>query len=182
MAKYFSIIIGIIGLAFSIYEYRKNKKKQLTGLGKLNKNRPPKVRIVYSKNQKSSDRPKVTASKDVYYWFKQIWSSQMQTREEMYVLLLNRNNKILGYHVLSMGGITSTVADIRLLYAVALKSLATSIILAHNHPSGSLQPSNSDIDLTKKVKDAGLLMDITLLDHLIITNDSYYSFADEGNL
>ena len=183
MTKYFSIILAVIGLVFAIYEFRKSKKdKQVSGLGKLNANRPPKIRIVYSKNQKAKDRPKITSSRDVYYWFKQVWSSQMQTREEMYVLLLNRNNRVLGYHQLSMGGITGTVADIRLIYAVALKSLATSIIIAHNHPSGNLNPSNSDISLTRKVKDAGELLDISLLDHLIITNDGYYSMNDEGKM
>lgn len=181
--KYFSIILVTLGFVYAIYEFRKSKKnKQIEYLGKLNPNRPPKIRIVYSKKQKVKDRVKVTSSKDVYKWFKQIWSSQMQTREEMYVLLLDRNNQILGYHVLSSGGITSTVADLRLLYAVALKSLATSIILAHNHPSSNLNPSDSDIKLTQKVKETGQLMDITLLDHLIISPDGYYSFADEGRM
>jgi len=82
--------------------------------------------------------------------------------------------------VLSMGGITGTVADIRLLFSVALNSLATSVIMSHNHPSGNLNPSQQDKDLTRKVQDAGKLMDIQLLDHVIITRESYYSFADEG--
>lgn len=159
-----------------------NKKKALEGLGKVNTNRPPKVRIVYSKNQKPSERIKVTSSKDVYHWFRSLWSSQLQTREEMLVLLLNRNNQILGYHTLSSGGITGTVADIRLLYSVALNALATSVIIAHNHPSGNLNPSEADRVLTRKVKEAGKIMDITLLDHLIITKDGYFSFADENEM
>ena len=169
---------------FLVYRYIKNKNNIFNGLGKANpnKNRPPKIRIVYSKNQKASDRAKIVSSRDVYYWFKRLWSSQMQTREEMYALFLNRNNRILGYHILSSGGITGTVVDSRLLFAVALKSLATNIIIAHNHPSGNLNPSPEDIELTKKIKETGNLMDITLLDHLIITKDSYYSFADEGEL
>jgi DNA repair protein RadC len=162
-----------------VYRYIKNKNNLFNGLGKLDKNRPPKIRIVYSKNQKASDRIKISGSNDVYHWFKKVWSSQMQTREEIYVLLLNRNNQILGYQILSSGGITGTVADVRLLYAVALKALATSVILAHNHPSGNLQPSETDKVLTQKIKDAGNLMDITLLDHLIITREGYFSFADE---
>ena len=179
--KYFSIILGVIGLSFAIYEFRNNRKrKAVNGLGKINFKKPPKVRIIYSHKDNPQDRPKISSSKDVYHWFKNIWSSQMETREEMYVLLLNRNNKILGYHTLSMGGITGTVADVRLLYAVALKSLATSVIIAHNHPSGTLSPSNADIQLTKKVKEAGKIMDITLLDHLIISKQGFYSFADEG--
>jgi len=100
----------------------------------------------------------------------------------MIILLLDRSNSVLGYDMLSMGGITGTVADIRLLYSVALNSLATSIIMSHNHPSGNMIPSQSDIDLTKKVKEVGKVMDIQLLDHIIISTDRYYSFADEGML
>ena len=180
--RYFSIILATLGLAYSVYEFRKSKQKAVNGLGKVNPNRPPKIRIIYSKKQKASDRHKVAKSDDVYDLFKSVWSSQIQTREEMYVLFLNINNQILGYHILSSGGITSTIADLRLLFAVALKSLATSIILAHNHPSGNLKPSESDIKLTTKIKEAGKLMDISLLDHLIITDDGYYSFSDEGQL
>ena len=183
MTKYFSIILATIGFIFAIYEFRKNQKnKAVNGLGKLNKHRPPKMRIVYSRNQDAKDRPKIKGSRDVYDWFRRIWSSQIDTREEMYVLYLNRNNQILGYHQLSMGGINGTVADVRLLYSVALKSLASAVILAHNHPSGNLQPSNADIELTNNFKKAGELLNINLLDHLIISTDSYYSFADEGML
>jgi len=81
-----------------------------------------------------------------------------------------------------MGGINGTVADVRLLFATAVQSLATSVIIAHNHPSGTLEPSNADIQLTDKIKEAGKLMDISLLDHLIITDYGYYSFADEGRM
>ena len=180
--RYFSIILATLGFVYALYEFKKNKNKTVDGLGEVKIKRPPKVRIIYSKKQKSSDRVKVTSSKDVYNVFKRIWSSQMQTREEMYVLFLNRNNKVLGYHTLSFGGITSTVADIRLLFAVALKSLSVGIILCHNHPSGNLKPSASDIQLTTKIKDAGKMMDIVLLDHLIITSEGYYSFVDEGDM
>ena len=183
MTKYFSIILAVIGLVFAIYEFRKNSKKRaVNGLGKLNTHRPPKIRIVYSRNQKASDRVKVTSSRDVYHWLQQIWSKQIDVREEMYVLYLNRNNEILGYHQLSMGGINGTVADIRLLFAVAVKSLCSSVILAHNHPSGNLKPSNADINLTKKVKEAGNVLDISVLDHLIVTKEGYYSLADEGQI
>lgn len=180
--KYFSIILATLGFVYAIYEVRKSRKKAVNGLGKLDFSRPPKVRIVYSKNQKPSESVKVTSSKDVYNWFKKLWSSQLQTREEMLILLLNRNNQILGYHTLSSGGITGTVADIRLLYSVALNALATSVIIAHNHPSGNLSPSESDRVLTRKVKAAGQVMDIALLDHLIITKEGYYSFADQGEM
>lgn len=161
----------------------KRKIKQVEGLGKsIIATRPPKLRIVYSKKQNPSDRLKITSSSDAYKILQEIWSKQIETREEMIILLLDRSNHILGYHILSMGGITGTVADLRLLFSVALKSLSTSFILAHNHPSGNLNPSQADIDLTRKIKEAGKIMDIQLLDHLIMTKNEYYSFADEGSL
>jgi len=180
--KYFSIILAILGLVYSIYRFRKDKQKAIDGLGKIDKGRPPKLRIVYSRNQQTKDRKKIQSSQDAYAVFKKIWSKQIEVREEMYVLFLNRKNNVLGYHILSIGGITGTVADLRLLFAVALKSLATSIIIAHNHPSGQLSPSGEDIELTKKIKETGDIMNITLLDHLIVTTDTYYSFSDEGDL
>ena len=96
---------------------------------------------------------------------------------------LNGANRLLGIYEVSKGGITSTVVDIRLILSVALKSAATGIILAHNHPSGNLQPSIQDKDITKKIQEASKLLDLTLFDHLIVISDSaYYSFADEGQL
>lgn len=170
------VVVLVIGTLFY-------KRTHRDGLGRaMKKGRPPKMRIVYSRKMKSNERPQISSSKDAYDVLRQVWSSQIETREEMYILFLDRSNSVIGYHVLSMGGITGTVADVRLIYSVALKSLATSIILAHNHPSEQLNPSKSDIDVTTKVKEAGVVMDITLLDHLIVTKHSYYSFADEGVL
>ena len=104
-------------------------------------------------------------------------------QEECIVLFLNQANMPLGVLKLSRGGISGTVVDIRIILATALTSLASSIIIAHNHPSGQLKPSKSDEELTNKLKHGAKLLDITLLDHLIITPDNkYYSFSDEGNL
>ena len=103
-------------------------------------------------------------------------------QEEVKVLLLNRNNKVLGIYALAKGGITSCVVDVRIILAVALKALATGIILVHNHPSGNLQPSTDDKKITEQLNSSCKLMGITLLDHLIITKDDYFSFADEGLL
>jgi len=179
MGKQLIIIIILLLIAIIVIK----RKKQIEGLGKLDsKNRPPKLRIVYSKKQNAKDRQKIASSNDAYKILNEIWSKQIETREEMIILLLDRSNNVLGYHILSMGGITGTVADLRLLFAVALKSLSTSFILSHNHPSGNLSPSQADIDLTNKIKQAGKVMDIQLLDHLIITKTNYYSFADEGVL
>jgi len=102
--------------------------------------------------------------------------------EEFWVLYLNNSNKLLSKNLMSKGGITSTLVDVRLLYKRALELSAVAIILCHNHPSGTIEPSKSDRELTAKIKEAGNSLDIRLLDHLIITEKSYFSFADSGEL
>lgn len=104
----------------------------------------------------------------------------MEFKEEFYIILLNRANKVLGWYKVSEGGMSGTVVDPKLVFSIALKSLASSLVLAHNHPSGNLKPSNEDINLTKKLKEAGALLEIPVLDHLILTTDGYFSFGDEG--
>ena len=103
-------------------------------------------------------------------------------QEEFKVMLLNRGNKVIGVYEASSGGLTGTVADPRLILAAALKSLAVSIILSHNHPSGNLKPSRADEELTQKIKVAAAYHDIKVMDHIIITSEGYYSFANEGLL
>ena len=105
---------------------------------------------------------------------------KLQMQEEAKILLLNRNNNVLGIYSLAKGGLTSCVVDVRIILSIALKTLATGIILVHNHPSGNLKPSQADLDITKKLKQSCDLLDISFLDHLIITKDNYFSFADEG--
>jgi DNA repair protein RadC len=101
--------------------------------------------------------------------------------EEFMVLLLNRANRVMGCLKLSKGGLTGTVVDLRILFGTALKAMASSIVIAHNHPSGNLTPSDADRELTSQIKQAGKLLDITLLDHLILgTEGDYASFANEG--
>lgn len=102
--------------------------------------------------------------------------------EEFWILLLNRQNHLIKKHFVSSGGMSGTVADQRLIFKKALEESASGIILAHNHPSGSCKPSRDDISLTKKLKEAGKIMDIPILDHIIVTDTGYYSFADEGIL
>ncbi len=104
----------------------------------------------------------------------------LQMQEEVKIILLNRRNKVLGIYSLAKGGLTSCIVDVRIILSIALKTLATGIILVHNHPSGNLKPSKADLDITKKLKNSCDLLDISLLDHLIITKDNYFSFADEG--
>lgn len=123
---------------------------------------------------------KITCSRDAYDLLSPLMSDEI--REQFYLLLLNNANKVISEQVLSEGGITGTVVDARLLFKQALLSNATSIVLAHNHPSGNLKPSQADIDLTRKIKDAGKLLEIKLMDHLIVADGGYYSFADEGML
>jgi DNA repair protein RadC len=102
--------------------------------------------------------------------------------EEFWLLLLNRANMVIKKEMISRGGVTGTVVDARVIFKSALENRASSIIMAHNHPSGNLKPSEEDIRITKKIKEAGKLMEISLIDHLIITDSGYYSFGDEGML
>lgn len=124
---------------------------------------------------------KVTGSKDAADAFRAIWPAYDHI-EFSYMLMMNRQNQILGYHQLSKGGMTGAVVDVRVVFQVALKACATSLILAHNHPSGNLDTSDADRKITRQIKEAGLILDIPLLDHLIMTTDSYLSMADEGLL
>lgn len=137
------------------------------------------IKISYSPKVKNIDREKISSSQQVYNLVLSNWD-EINIRETMKVLFLNRANKVIGIYELSKGGITGTVVDIRLLFAAVLKSLSCSIILLHNHPSGNLKPSEADIHITNKIKDAGKLLDIQILDHLIITEDEYFSFTDQG--
>lgn len=126
------------------------------------------------------DRPLVRSSKDSYHAISPILEDL--PHEEFWILLLNRANRIISRERVSAGGVTGTVVDARIVFKRALDMLACSIVLCHNHPSGQLKPSQADIDLTKQMKAAGKTLDILVVDHLIISNKGYYSFADEGIL
>lgn len=102
------------------------------------------------------------------------------SHEEFWVILLGRSGKVIAKELVSKGGISGTVADPRIIFHIALQHHAVSVVLIHNHPSGNLKPSQQDIELTKKIAAAGRMLEINIFDHLIITNDGYYSFADEG--
>jgi DNA repair protein RadC len=102
--------------------------------------------------------------------------------EAFWIILLNKANKVINKCIISEGGISGTVVDPKKIYKIALDHHASSIILGHNHPSGNIQPSEADQKITKKIKDAGLMLDVAVLDHLIIGDNKYYSFADEGTL
>lgn len=139
------------------------------------------IEVKYSTKIKPSERIKITCSNDAAEAFRELWSQSMEYKESFYAMYLNRNNRILGIHKVSEGGLAGTVVDIRCIFQIALKANAVSVIVAHNHPSGNDVASEQDKTITRKIKDAGTFLDIPLLDHLIMLPESgYMSFADEG--
>lgn len=132
------------------------------------------------KDLETDEKPKVSSSKDAY----EIIKGDLLDipHEEFWVLILNRANRVVRKQQISQGGVAGTVADPKIIYKSALDALASGIILVHNHPSGNLTPSQADIDLTKKLKEAGKMLEIQVLDHIILAGQKYYSFADEGML
>ncbi len=127
-----------------------------------------------------TEKPKITSSKDA---FEQVSSDLMDLpHEEFWIILTNRANRIVKKQQISSGGVAGTVADPKLIFKLAIAELASGLILAHNHPSGNLYASQADIALTKKIKEAGNLLEIQLLDHIIVAGKRYFSFADEGML
>jgi DNA repair protein RadC len=146
------------------------------------------IQLSYKSKVKASLRPKISSSRDAQNILRQYWNDDLlELQEEFKIMLLNRYNKVIGIFTVSSGGIAGTVADPKLIFGCALKAASSGIILAHyanahNHPSGALQPSQADIELTKKLHNAGKLLEIQVLDHIILTSEAYYSFADEGLL
>jgi DNA repair protein RadC len=138
------------------------------------------IKVTYKSKVKFSEMPSITTSKEAEDIFRNIWSDGMEFREEFYMLLLNRANRLKGWYKVSEGGTTGTVVDPKIIFSVALKCHACGIMVAHNHPSGNTSPSRQDIDLTKKLTAGGKFLEISVLDHLILTTDKYLSFADEG--
>jgi DNA repair protein RadC len=132
------------------------------------------------KESLDTDRKKITSSQDVVDIFQPLLGDLLH--EEFWILFLNRANRVINKQQISVGGMSGTVADPRMIFKAALDQKAVSIILCHNHPSGNNQPSQSDIQLTRNLFEAGKVLEIMVLDHLIITQGSFYSFADEGLL
>ena len=141
------------------------------------------VQVIYQPIRNPQQMPQIARSSDAYDIFIEHWNpNRISLIEEFKILLLNRANRVLGIFNVSSGGIAGTVVDARLIFATALKCTACAIVLAHSHPSGNLKPSTADIELTIKLKSAGEFLDITVLDHMVITPYGYFSFADEGVL
>lgn len=139
--------------------------------------------VKLSYKPKFKNQQKVTCSEDAYrYMLSTYKKGTIYYKEYFKVLFLNQANQILGYTLISEGGLTETIADIRLIFQAALLTNSVALILAHNHPSGNLKPSPEDIRLTKQVREASNFMRIKILDHIILSDTKYYSFADEGML
>lgn len=137
--------------------------------------------ILISYKNKNQDAVKVSSSVEVYNFILNHWDDDtLDIQENVKMLLLNSSNTILGVYDVSKGSINSTVIDLRLVLSVALKCLASSIILVHNHPSGNINPSEQDREFTKKIKSACKFLEIQLFEHIIITRYDYFSFADNG--
>ena len=143
----------------------------------------PQVKLSYSYKQKASELIKVTDSRESYNVLKGCFDADtIDYRESIKCLLLNRSNKVLGVASICEGGISDAPVDIRIILQAALLSNASGIILSHNHPSGNLSPSLDDDKITKKIKEACQVVNISFLDHIIITSESYYSYADDGRI
>lgn len=141
------------------------------------------IQLSYKPNLRLSQQPVIKTSEDAYKIFLKSWDMEkIDFVEQFKVLLLTRSNSVLGILNVSSGGVTSTVVDPRVIFSAAIKANACAIILGHNHPSGNLKPSQPDLELTQKIKQGARYFDISVLDHVIVTKEEYFSFADEGVL
>lgn len=141
------------------------------------------ITVTYVPRVPNAHKPVITTAAHAYKLFLERWNPHtIELLEECKIMYLNRANRVLGICDLSRGGMSATVADPRIILAIALKTLATAIILAHNHPGGRLTPSAADELLTRRIVEAARLHDIAVQDHLIVSPDGYFSFADEGML
>lgn len=151
-------------------------------------NQVSETQIVYKSKTKASERPKITRSNDAadIFFMNETMAENIEYKEIFLLMAMNRANKVLSVTKISEGGTCGTVVDIKHIFQSLILQNAQSFILCHNHPSGNMQPSANDIEITKKIKEAGKLFDIFLLDHVILSPDHteknpvYYSFADEG--
>jgi len=143
----------------------------------------PEIEITYTPKLKISELPIVVSSKQSYELLIQTWDKgKLEFIEQFKIIMLNKNNRVLGIYNASIGGFSHTIVDPRVIFIAALNTRSTAIILAHNHPSGNLKPSADDILFTKRLKEAGELLQITVLDHIILTAEGYTSFNEEGYL
>jgi len=132
------------------------------------------------KIQTNFPKVKITGSETAAEFIRQFYGDDIEIFESFFILLLDRNNQTIGYSKISQGGICSTVVDVRIVAKYAIESLCSGVILAHNHPSGNLNPSGQDVEITNKIKKTLQIFDVMVLDHIILTADSYYSMVDNG--
>ncbi|GAB3217298.1 JAB domain-containing protein [Algoriphagus aestuariicola] len=142
------------------------------------------LKLSYHRTSKKPVHGAIKTSRDCFEILNRVFDHDLiEAREEFVILYLNRSNQVIGYYKAFQGGVASVVCDPKMILSMALKTLASSIVLAHNHPSGKLAPSDQDIRLTERVKQACRYVDVELLDHLILTaRNGYFSFADDGKL
>lgn len=138
------------------------------------------IKISMQKNENDFENFKINSSRSSYQFFKKQLGETINVFESVLVIYLDNSLNSLGWLKVSQGGINSSIVDVRLIMGTALKCFATGFIICHNHPSGNLNPSREDKHITEKLKEAGKLLDIQIMDHLIITEDNYFSFADDG--
>ena len=139
------------------------------------------IEISYMPKIKPSQRPKIKNADDAYRLLIQTWDeSKIELVEQFRVILLNRNNSVLGICTLTSGTSTHTLADPKQVFGLALKANAVCIMISHNHPGGSLKPSKNDEEMTRKMIVAGQILDLKVIDHIIVSVEGYYSFAEEG--
>lgn len=140
------------------------------------------IKISY-KRKNINPRTIIKSSKQTFDFIINCWNKNtIEAFESVKLILMDRANAVLGIYNLSNGGLDSSVIDVKIIYSIALKCLASSIIIVHNHPSGNIIPSNADLLITRKIKDGCKILSINFLDHLIISNSNFYSFADSGEI
>ncbi len=138
------------------------------------------IELIYKPKKLQTNRQKITNSEDAYSVLLETWDKNtIELFEVFKLVLLNNSNEVLGICSLSSGGLSATIVDLRLLFSIALKSCASAIITVHNHPSGKLKPSTSDISIYRRIKEVASFHDIKYLDNLIVTTSGKYSFSDE---
>ena len=147
---------------------------------KKNKNTISEYSLKYTKSE--IQKTKITTSESASKVIRQFYFDDINIYESFFILLLNRANNTTGFAKISQGGTAGTVVDIKIIAKYAVESLSSAVIICHNHPSGNITPSETDINITKKIKDVLLLLDIKLIDHIILSENTYYSFADNGDL
>jgi DNA repair protein RadC len=136
--------------------------------------------ISLKKDPTNFERVKITSSDVSANYIRQFYGDDLEIFESFFILLLNRQNKTIGYAKISQGGVAGTVVDAKIIIKYIVDTFASAVILCHNHPSGNLNPSTQDLEITKKLAQAAKLVDSQVLDHIILTPDSFYSFADNG--